>query len=540
MTFGIGSICPTHALNVGLVISLGLLAWSVLTTRVEHVEPGIVSMLLVLPGIYWVGILALAFTTYMWSVLGLDTKHYIFVVLLWVGYFFVGPEFMEAYPRSPTTYDHAWGVQLLRTGLIARFLYPYHGLQYLFAMAFEVMGGDYFTSIRFGVLTIYAALFTTLAMFLARVQSRRRLVLGMLVAVAMFSVTGITFSPGTLGLAVGLICLCSVRMDGQGKETAVPNIAVPIIAYSVLPALHGLTSLVVIYVLAVSALFMRFQRRQLAWRSLELRLALLMAATLLMWHMYRGQLFGFIVTSLRDSVIRERAFAYYAIYHVSLFREQRSVIALLTLLFIAVLGIWVLVALLETLRRKQLTLFRIFPLVAAAGLPLVIFSSGNFSYEVLVRAYFYAVPLVSLFLASEVRSKGAAFLFLPVLLSLGFVLLYSREFEELPPKTEIIGASFVQRTSNDGDSLLSAECLSIGSVTGLGPYPAQRCIATVSNLARELPNPHQFTYIVVSEFGRETTSFLMGEQRWSDFSAPVRLGFSRFYSNGSYDVYRAP
>lgn len=519
-------------LNLGLVISTAILLWSSFSTRIDHVDPGILSMLALMPRTYWIGIVALACTTLLWSLWDAKTKRHVFIVLLWIGYFFIGPELMETHPRSPTTYDHAWGVLLFRTGLLDHFVYPYHGLQYLFATAAEVMGSNYLTSIRFGVLTMYAALFTVLAMFFATLRNQRRFVLGMLVAVAMFSVTGITLNPATLALAVGLTCLYPIYNPRQHRK-----ITIPIVAYSVLPAVHGLTSLVVVYIVSLLALTRLLEKERLAWRTVELRLLLLMTTTLLAWHMYRGQIFGFIVTSLRESFLRGSHFAYSALYHVSPFRDQRSVVAGMTLLFIVVLGIWVISVLLGSFSWNSITVSRIFPLVIVAGLPLLIVSSGNFSYEGLVRAYFYAVPWVSLFLAAEARSRRVTLLFLPVLLSLGLVLLYSREFEELPPKTQVVGATFVQRISSERHTLLSAECLSVGSVIGVPNPPVQRCIAIVSNLPREIPDPRQFSYVVVSEFGRKATLFLMGEQKWKDFADPVRLIFSRLYSNGPYEVY---
>jgi hypothetical protein len=131
-----------------------------------------------------------------------------------------------------------------------------------------------------------------------------------------------------------------------------------------------------------------------------------------------------------------------------------------------------------------------------------------------------------------------------VLLGLGFVLLYAREFEELPSSQQFAGANFLVDTAGPNASGIQGDCLSPGLITNTidapptnsawpNPNPANR-------QAQQVPNVREFNFAVLSEFGERTVSFsfAFGKPWWESLRNSVQdEGFAKIYSNGRYDVF---
>jgi len=148
------------------------------------------------------------------------------------------------------------------------------------------------------------------------------------------------------------------------------------------------------------------------------------------------------------------------------------------------------------------------------------------------------MPFISWFLARESIDRRSTLIFLLVLLSLGFVLLYAREFEVLPSSTEFAGANFIARASESNSTVLQGEFLPVGAVTTSGRGPQTTTLALSGNLPGQDPSPNDFTYTVLSQMGQRMMTFVLGEERWRRLSRAVRGdGFGEVYSNGQYRIF---
>jgi hypothetical protein len=183
---------------------------------------------------------------------------------------------------------------------------------------------------------------------------------------------------------------------------------------------------------------------------------------------------------------------------------------------------------------------RLFPLVVVSGLPVLIMGTGSFTYEGFMRAFLYASPFLAWFLARESVARRSAVAFLVVLLGLGFVVLYAREFEELPTSQQFAGANFLVDAAEPDASVIQGDCLPLGAVTNNTDAPYTACpVPQPKDPQLELaPDPGGFTFIVLSDIGERTATFAFGKPWWESLRNSVQgEGFAKFYSNGGYDVF---
>jgi len=350
----------------------------------------------------------------------------------------------------------------------------------------------------------------------------------------MFTLTGVTFSPSLLGLTLLLFLLYALA---RAPNAAIADRLIIIILYSAVVITHGLSSIIGAYLILLSSLAKPSDAR----RPDTVKLGLGMAAVTVFfsWLMHSSDfLFRLIVSAFQENVIRTRFAFSSAAYHVSLARPGREEITQLTLVFLLVLCMWIVLSIVACRLRRGLSGEVSLPLVTVAGMPLIILGTGSFTYEGLVRVYFYAVPFLAWFLGHECTSRKTSLAFLLMLLGLGFVLLYAREFEELPSATQIAGSSFIARGANPSVTILQGECIPIGAVAGIVDGFSTTCLASQSNLRRPLPDFNDFSLTVLSKPGQSVVSFLLGEERWRNLSRAVSsAGLPRLYSNGEYDVY---
>src|SRR3990172_8615403 len=463
----------------GILASAYLLVWSALSTRIDGVDEGALSLVYRLPATYWAGLGLLLAATITWYFGGETRPYHFLLVALWMGYLFVGPEFMEAYPRGVSSYAQSWGVQYVLEGREEEFFYsPWLGFHYAFAGLADLTDIGHPAIIRFGLLVMYGALATALL----------------------------------------------VSLDANPVANRIAIIGL----FGAIVVTHGLSALVLVYVAAVAALVRWRRPRAEGWSPSPASLSLLFATVFVAWLMYSSDFwFPAAVESFRDTVLREPVAFTAPFSHVSPAREGagRADVSLLNFAFLAVLLVWLLGLFASRGFWKGLSRERLFPLLVAAGMPLLVLGSRSFSFEGFTRVFLYAIPFLAWFLARESRARRSAAAFLVVLLGLGFVTLYAREFEELPTSQQFSGANFLAGAAGADESVIQGECLPVGAITHTVDAPYTTCFSRQT----DRPQPgaadvRPYTFVVFSELGERTTSFAFGQAWWDDLRGIVEGG----------------
>ncbi len=524
----------------GVLASTLLLIWSTLSTRIDNVDEGVLSMARLLPPTYWAGFALLLASTIIWY-FGGETKGFHFLlVALWMGYLFLGPELMEAHPRAISSYGQAWGIRWVLEGRERDFIYfPWLGYHFAFAAVSELTDIGYLAMIRVGSLVMYLALAVGVIGFFGRVlPDKRSILLATLAALAMFAVLGVGFTPHQMAFALmlfGFFFLASL------DASPVVNRLVLIGIFCAILITHGLSALIVIYVAAVAALA-RWKPSAIGrWSPSTASLSLLFATLFVGWLLYSSDFwFGTAVRAFRDTVLREPTAFTSPFGHVSPARAGRAEVSLLNFAFLGVLLVWLVSIVARRGFWNGLSRDRLFPLLAVSGMPVLIIGTGSFTYEGFLRAFLYASPFLAWFLARESVARRSAAAFLVVLLGLGFVILYAREFEELPTSQQFAGANFLVDAADPNASVIQGDCLPLGAVTNTPDAPYTACpVPQPGDPQLELaPGPGDFTFIVLSDIGERTASFAFGKPWWESLRNSVQgEGFAKIYSNGGYDVF---
>lgn len=527
----------------GVMACTFLLIWSTLSTSIDNVDEGVLSMARLLPPTYWAGFALVLASTIIWYFGGETKAFHFLLVALWIGYLFIGPELMEAHPRSLTSYTQAWGVSYVREGREREFFYfPWLGFHYLFATLVELLDIGHLAMMRVGMLVMYLTLALGLIAFFGRaLPDKKSILVAALTALAMVAVMGANFTPHQM--AFGLMLFAFFFLASLDASPVV-NRLVLIGIFCAILITHGLTALIVVYVAAMAALT-RWKPSAIGrWSPSTASLSLLFATLFVGWLLYSSDFwFADAVRAFRNNVLREPIAFTSPFSHVSPARGGgRAEVSLLTFAFLAVLLVWLVSVVARRGFWNGLRRDRLFPLLAVSGLPILIMGTGSFSYEGFMRVFFYAIPFLPWFLARESVGRRSAAAFLVVLLGLGFVLLYAREFEELPTSQHFAGANFLVDVAGPNASGIQGDCLALGVITNTIDAPSMSC-ARVNATKRQLeqvPNVQEFNFAVLSELGERALSFsfAFGKPWWESLRDSVqREGFAKIYSNGRYDVY---
>jgi hypothetical protein len=528
-----------------VIASTVLLVWSTLSTRIDNVDVGVLSMARLLPPTYWAGFALLLASTIIWYFGGETKAFHFLLVALWMGYVFLGPELMEAHPRSVSSYAQAYGVGYVLEGREEEFTYfPWLGFHYTFAALAGLMDIGYLALMRVGSLVLYLALAVGLIAFFGRaLPDRRSTLVAVLAALAMIAVMGVSFTPHQLVFALmlfGLFLLVSLDASPVVNRLAIIGL------FSAVVISHGLTALVIVYVVGLAAL-LRWKSPVIGRPSLSTAsLSLLFATLFVAWLMYSADFwFADTVRNFRDAVLREPVAFMSPFGHVSPAGSGRAEVSLLTFAFMGVLLFWLLSIVARRDFWNGLSRDRLFPPLVVSGLPVLIMGTGSFTYEAFTRTFVYAIPLLAWFLARESTARKSVAAFLLVLLGLGFMLLYAREFEELPTTQQFAGANFLVDIAEPNDRIIQGDCLFVGAITNTIDAPYMNCAYPnpADPQLEQVPNAREFTFAVLSEFGERSANFAFafGKPWWECLGDSIRReGFAKIYSNGRYDIFAQP
>jgi len=527
-----------------VLVSSYLLVWSTLSTSIDKVDVGLLSMAHLLPPTYWAGFALLLASTIIWYFGGETKAFHFLLVALWMGYLFLGPELMEAHPRGISSYAQAWGISYVLEGRERDFFYfPWLGFHYTFAVLVELTDITYLAMIRVGMLVMYLTLAAGLIVFFGRVlPDKKSVLLAILSALAMVAVLGVGFTPHEMAFSMMLFALAFLAtLDAS----PVVNRLALISLFSVILITHGLTALVIVYVAAIAALVhgKRLVGGGGSARTVSLSLSLLLAILFIAWLLYSSDFwFPNAVRTFRDSVLREPVAFTSPLTHVTPTRAGRADVSLLNFAFLGVLLVWLLSAVARRGFWSGLRGDRLFPLLVVSGLPVLILSTGSFSFEGFMRVFLYAIPFLAWFLARETVSRRSAVAFMLGLLGLSFVVLYAREFEELPTSQEFAGASFLVSGAGGDTNVIQGECLPLGAITATVDAPYTGCFSRQPSEAEPGPTDIRiYAFVVLSQVGERTADFAFGKQWWEGLRSSVQAsGYAKIYSNGEYDVFARP
>ncbi len=538
----------------GVVASSFLLTWSTLSTTIDRVDEGVLSMARLLPPAYWVGFSFLLTSTIIWYFGGETRTFHFLLVALWIGYVFLGPEMMEVHPHGYSSYAQGWGVAYVLAGREREFLYfPWLGFHYTFAMLTELVEIRFPDMLRVGVSALYLTMAAGLIALFGRVLPDKKSVLvATLAYLAMAAVPGgVGFTPHQMAFVLMLFGLCLLA---SLNASLLINRLVLIGLFSAMVITHGLSALVVVYVAATVAVARWKHSAVGRWSPSAASLSLLFGAIFLAWLVYSSDSwFARAVRAFRDTVLREPIAFLSPFGHVSPNQAGHAEVSFLTFAFLGVLFVWFVSVVARKGFWNGLNRDRLFPLFVVSGLPVLITSTGNFSFEGFVRIFFYAGPFMAWFLARESAAKKSTAVFLLLLLGLGFVLLYSREFEELPTSQQFAGANSLVQAARPMASVIQGDCQPPQQLANTidGPYTACPVLDPVrkttawsgagcSNPAACIlaPSAKGFRFAVLSEFGQRTASFAFGEYWWESLrNSVLHEGLAKIYSNGRYDVF---
>jgi hypothetical protein len=524
-----------------VLAATSLLIWSTLSTSIDRVDEDVLSMARLLPPTYWVGFALLLASTIIWYFGGETKAFHFLLVALWMGYVFLGPELMEAHPRVVSSYGQAWGIAYVLEGRGREFVYfPWLGFHYMFAVLCELTDIGYLAMMRVGIL--YLALALGCICFFGRVlPDKKPILVATLAYLAMAAVPGgIGFTPHQLAF---ILMLFGFSLLASLDTSPVVNRLLLIGIFCTILITHGLTALVIVYVTAMAALARWKPPAVGRWSPSTASLSLLFATLFVAWLLYSSDYwFPEVVRNFRDTVLREPIAFLSPFAHVSPAQSGRAEVSLLTFAFLAVLLVWLVSVVARRGFWNGLSRGRLFPLLVVSGLPVIIMGTGSFSWEGFLRVFFYGSPFLAWFLARESVARRSAAAFLLLLLGLGFVLLYAREFEELPTSQHFAGANFLVDAAGPNASGIQGDHLPLGAITNTidapptsSPWPAPSHRQT-----EQVPNVRAFNFAVLSEFGERTVSFsfAFGKPWWESLRNSVQdEGFAKIYSNGRYDVF---
>ena len=525
------------------IASTFLLTWSILSTSIDRVDVGALSMARLLPPTYWAGFALVLANTIIWYFGGETKAFHFLLVALWMGYVFPGPELMEAHPRAISSYGQAWGIRYVLEGREREFIYfPWLGFHYTFAVLVELTDIGHLAMMRMGTLVMYLALVAGLITFFGRVlPDKKSILVAILAVLAMQAMPGgVGFTPHQLAF---ILMLFGFSLLASLDASPVVNRLALISIFCAIVVTHGLTALVVVYVAAMAALARRKSPAVGRWSPNTVSLALLFGTIFLGWLLYSSDFwFPKAVRAFRDTVLREPTAFTSPFGHVSPAGSGRAEISLLTFAFLAVLLVWLVSVLARRRFWNRLGWDRLFPLLAVSGLPVVIMGTGSFTYEGFMRAFFYGSPFLAWFLARETMARRSAAVFLLLLFGLGFVLLYAREFEELPTSQQFAGAHFLVDSAGPNDRIIQGDCLPVAAITNTLDAPYTNCAypSPADPQLEQVPNAREFTFAVLSEFGERSANFAFafGKPWWESLRNSVEVeGFAKIYSNGRYDVF---
>jgi hypothetical protein len=495
-----------------------------------------------LPPTYWAGFVLLLASTIIWYFGGETKAFHFLLVALWMGYVFLGPELMEAHPHAFSSYTQAYGIEFVLKGREREFFYfPWLGFHYMFAMLVELLDIGHLAMMRVGTLVMYLSLALGLICFFGRVlPDKKSILLATLTALAMKAVMGFDFTPHQMAF---VLMLFGFAFLASLDASPVLNRLLLIGIFCAILITQGLSALVVVYVAAIAALAHWKSSASGRWSPSTASLSLLFATLFVAWLLYSSDFwFPKAVTGFRDTVLREPIAFTSPFSYVSPARAGRAEVSLLTFAFLAVLLVWLVSIVARRGFWKGLSRDRLFPLLVVAGLPVLIMGTGNFTYEGFYRVFFYALPFLAWFLARESVARTTAAAFLVLLLGLGFVLLYAREFVELPTSQQFAGANFLVDAAEPNASVIQGDCLPLGAITNTIDAPHIGCAHPnpVKRQLEQVPDAREFNFAVLSEFGERSASFsfAFGKPWWESLRNSVqREGLAKIYSNGRYDVY---
>jgi len=519
-----------------------LLVWSTVSTSIDSVEPGVLSMARLLPFTYWAGFALLLASTIIWYFSGETKVFHLLLVALWMGYVFLGPELMEAHPRGVSSYAQAWGIAYVLDGRGAEFYYsPWLGFHSAFGGLVSITGVVHLAMMRIGIGVLYLALAVALiALFRRVLPDRKSTLLATLTALTMVAVLGVGFTPHQLAF---VLMLFAFAILARPQTSSVVNRFMLIVLFCSILITHALSALIVVYVTAMAALVRSKRLGVGPWSASTASLSLLFAVLFVAWLMYSSDFwFPNVVTTFRDTVLREPTAFISPFSHVTPARAGagRPEVSFLVFAFLAVLLAWLVTVVASRRFWNGLGRDRLFPLLAVSGLPILVIGTGSFSFEAFFRVFLYAIPFLAWFLARESAARRSAAAFLLALLGVGFVLLYAREFEELPTSPEFAGANFLVEATPPNVAVIQGECLPLAAITNTIEAPYTACLSRKS----DQPEPglyglsDQFSFVVLSELGERTAGFAFGGGPFEVLRDAVQDPmYGKIYSNGGYDVY---
>jgi len=361
---------------------------------------------------------------------------------------------MEVTARGTDTYRHLLGVVFLNNGQFTytndiESLFPAYGYA-MFAM-YKVMGASYFLLPKVIAVIFHIALpFVAYYFFAGIFEDKKLRIFGVLLFLSFTWETNLGVpSYEAFGIMIFMYFFGSVNNAALGATKKVTILILLVLAMSTsdpAPALAVL--LIIVFLIAINS----FRKRRLVvdqyMKVIPILLLGLVARTVygegITWVLNR------IVLEIESLIQGQRNAA-------SLFTQNLTSYRIfeigLVLIFLTLMGAWMVTILNRRTFWRQFSLDRVSPLLIIVPI-LGIALTGFFTNQAPERVYALATPFLAWFFATEskhLRKLGLTFLIVFLLLNLA--LAYPSEYAELPPVTEFVGAHFVVYHMNANQSI---------------------------------------------------------------------------------------
>jgi len=286
-------LSPQSIIVGSLLCWFFLMVWTVLTIRIDRVDSGILSFIVALGPLFWVGFMAAIVATLIWY-LGLPGDDGLGFVLLfiWLGTLYIVPQIVELHPRN---YPYGWALESTVVGEHLTKI-PYYPFVVLHVLSLAIQETAWLKGIgTIEALRITFQLFLAVFSFLVlRLASDSKVgLLGALSFLAILQLVEPGYDTQTLGLLFFVIIL---YLSIEQSTKRVTSLLVLVFLISIV-ATHALSSLV-LGTTFLMILLVRWPDRNALHRVGKF--AHIFGVIFFLWFVYPGQ-FLFRVALAMDS-----------------------------------------------------------------------------------------------------------------------------------------------------------------------------------------------------------------------------------------------
>jgi hypothetical protein len=528
---------------ITLAVSLSLWIHAVFTTVIGLIDLGYLPIFRELPASYWVGFVLIILATIIWYCSPQTRSVHFLLVLFWTLFLFVGPELAAANIRGNEGIFFTAGTKYMEAGRFSEYMYSAHHGLFAWQLALhQVTNIAYHDLAKFTQILVYFLRPLAMLAFVSSLftGNRERLLATLLLLALACGLAATWLAPMGIG-SVFFFFFLSLLFNS--KMPCLFNRILLLLFFASMMVTHALSSLISITVIIVFVLtFLVFTKRYFSYRE-DLRgyvLPLLFSTGFVAWIMYSSPWgMELAISNIREFVIEtpfflpfvERVATHPTLYKV--FRVGHY------LLFVAVLGIWLITIVVRKDFRSNLSLEKVFPLLVPITFLFPIFFTGVYRLDPEMRFFTYAIPFLAWFIIRESRIRQRITIyFLIILLVLSFSMHYTNAWKVSIPTTEFAGAEFLSEKAPLHSTIFYNWWCPVGYMAFNIDAPHTVSLREVKARKQEL-RAKDFDFIIESPLSSNAIIYENGEEEYQRVRKEIydQTKSNIIYSNGDFTVY---